>query len=259
MRPLYRVDDNTGARTLNSRICHINARREGGPRFDVTQTEEQNRAEANLVLMCLEHASVIDEPLNIPVYTVDKLREWKAEQFMEYEQLKQGWTLNGSMAEEVLRASESASAVTITNSTINLGGEGGRGIGAGGGGGAIGPKARGGDGGKGGGIREEQGAYLLPLSFLPEPVHEDIQTSERSYGAGGGGAGAMGENATGGDGGDGGETVRALVDIESLRADGYDHTRFIVGEGGRPGKLFGQRATRGQDSVLDFVAKDGRS
>jgi hypothetical protein len=30
-RPLYRVDEQTGARTLNSRICHINARREGGP------------------------------------------------------------------------------------------------------------------------------------------------------------------------------------------------------------------------------------
>jgi hypothetical protein len=69
---------------------------------------------------------VVDEPLNVAVYTVDKLREWKAEQFMEYEQLKQGWSLDASMAEEVLRVSEPASAVTITNSTISLGGEGGR-------------------------------------------------------------------------------------------------------------------------------------
>src|SRR3954465_15514408 len=60
-RPLYREDEATGTWTLNSRICHIHARREGGPRWDAHQSPEDNRTEHNLMLMCLEHASAIDD------------------------------------------------------------------------------------------------------------------------------------------------------------------------------------------------------
>lgn len=59
-RPLYSVDGETGARSLNSQIAHICARREGGPRFDLQQSAEENRHETNLLVLCLEHANEVD-------------------------------------------------------------------------------------------------------------------------------------------------------------------------------------------------------
>ena len=161
-RPLYRVDEQTGVRTLNSRICHIHARRENGPRWNPTQTAEDNRSEQNLVLMCLEHASAIDDPALEDNFPAELLREWKKEQLEEFEKLAQSWALSADMADEVIRAS-SALEANFSNSTIQLGGEGGRAPGAGGGGGgAIGPNARGGRGGDGGGHCIDEGAYTRP-------------------------------------------------------------------------------------------------
>jgi hypothetical protein len=76
-RPLYRLDNETGVRTLNSRVCHINARREGGPRSDPNHSPDENRSDQNLILMCVEHAAVIDMPETISTYPVVRLRDWK--------------------------------------------------------------------------------------------------------------------------------------------------------------------------------------
>ncbi len=56
-RPLYRVDNETGIRILNSRASHICARSEGGPRWNSSQSESNNRAVGNLLALCIEHAS----------------------------------------------------------------------------------------------------------------------------------------------------------------------------------------------------------
>jgi hypothetical protein len=90
-QPLYREDEQTGKRTLNSRVCHINARREGGSRWDPKQSAEENRSEQNLVLMCVEHADTIDQPATLSAYPVERLREWKARQLNEHQRLKRGW------------------------------------------------------------------------------------------------------------------------------------------------------------------------
>ncbi len=42
-QPLYRVSE-SGERVLNSRVAHIHARSEGGPRWNPTMTAEENRA-----------------------------------------------------------------------------------------------------------------------------------------------------------------------------------------------------------------------
>lgn len=150
-RPLYRVDDFTSERTLNSTICHIHARRENGPRWNKDQTEAENRSPENLLLMCLEHSSAIDDAKSIDAYKPSLLKEWKAAQFEEFLQIEQGWGLNKEMAEEAIRSSFERGAILIRDSTVNLGGIGGSAPGAGGGGGgAIGHGARGGDGGGGG-------------------------------------------------------------------------------------------------------------
>jgi hypothetical protein len=254
-KPLYRVDDQTGDRTLNSRICHINARREGGPRWEVTQSGEENRSERNLVLMCLEHASEIDD--NEAKYPADLLRQWKQRQINEYFQFKQGWIIDTEMARDAIDRSEGK--VLIDHSTINLGGEGGRAPGAGGGGGgAIGRGSRGGRGGDGGDHRVQHDQFSTGNSprIPPNAIQDFVTETGVPPGAGGGGAGAIGDGAIGGDGGGGGESVDAIIDLAPLRARGFDHIEVVVGQGGKPSSLPGHPATDGEDTVLNFISKD---
>jgi hypothetical protein len=201
-RPLYRIDEGTGARTLNSRICHIKARREKGPRFDPSQTEKDNRSAENLILMCVEHASAIDDPKNLAAYNIEKLQILREHQLQDFDKIRQNWVLDGPMADEVLEASEQSFALSIANSTLELGGKGGAAPGAGGGGGAaIGPNACGGDGGAGGQHRVEDGKYAVPFSEWPQTLRPTDPTDIGNFGAGGGGGSAVGEDARGGDGG----------------------------------------------------------
>jgi hypothetical protein len=147
-RPLYRVDDETGVRTLNSRIAHIAAQSSGGPRWDKDMSEDENRSVRNLLLLCLEHASEVDEPDRVKDFPSPLLLQWKANQLAEFDAIGQGWILSDEEAKEALQAS---SVISIVNSDVQLGGEAGRAFGAGGGGGgAIGPNSRAGDGGDGG-------------------------------------------------------------------------------------------------------------
>jgi hypothetical protein len=256
-RPLYRVDEHTGERTLNSRICHIHARRQNGPRWNPSQSAEDNRSEKNLVLMCLEHASAIDDPALEDDFPAELLLEWKAKQLEEYDQLAQSWALSPDMAEEVINAS-SALEVNFNNSTVHLGGEGGRGPGAaGGGGGAIGPNARGGRGGDGGGHQIDDGTYTQP--WADQAIEPKLQAAGNTdlHSGGGGGGGAIGEGARGGDGGGGGGRVSALIDLVALEAAGLDHVEVTVGKGGPGAVLPGQHAPKAEDSTVRFVAKDG--
>ena len=65
--------------TLIGTVAHIRARREGGPRFDRTQTEEKNRSFANLLGMCAEHSKIIDGP-KWRDFSEVCLETWKSEQ-----------------------------------------------------------------------------------------------------------------------------------------------------------------------------------
>lgn len=264
-RPLYRVDEQTGDRTLNSRVCHINARREGGPRWDPEQSEEDNRSKENLVLMCVEHASAIDEPANQDAYPSERLREWKAKQLEEYDQLRQGWRINTDMAREAIGVSFSDVGIAVKASTVNLGGEGGNAPGAGGGGGgAIGPRSHGGGGGHGGGHRVDDGEYTLPLSedasrprLMDQPVQNESQDPELKPGAGGGGAGAIGDGERAGDGGGGGETVTGVIDLDSPGKTAIEQVRVVVGQGAQGAHLPGQHGKDGEDTVMECLAADG--
>ena len=61
--------------------CHINARSEGGPRYDPKQTDRERHAFDNLILMCARHSKLIDSEPNR--FTADWLREIKAEHARE--------------------------------------------------------------------------------------------------------------------------------------------------------------------------------
>jgi hypothetical protein len=115
-RPLYRLTDDTGDRVRNSEVAHIHARRVGGPRW-LDMPAEENRGFDNLVLLCIEHATEIDEtPERFPA---EMLREWKAAQLAEYDHLQQSWPISDDEAIEALVASE-AFDVLHAPSTVEL-------------------------------------------------------------------------------------------------------------------------------------------
>jgi hypothetical protein len=149
--PLYRVNSDE-TRSLNSRVAHICARRENGPRWDPEMSEEENRAVGNLLLMCIPHSYEVDDPQRVRLYPKELLRSWKTQQLAEYDQTRDGWLLTDAEAEEVIRESYTAEVI-IQGETINLGAQGGQAPSAGGAGGtAIGRGAIAGRGGPGGPI-----------------------------------------------------------------------------------------------------------
>ncbi|WP_051741244.1 hypothetical protein [Kitasatospora sp. MBT66] len=102
-RPLYRMNNETGETILNSRIAHIHARRQGGPRWDQQMPEADNRSAGNLLPLCLEHAAEVDEtPAHYPA---DLLREWKREQLREYDTIQRAWPITDDQAAEAVERS----------------------------------------------------------------------------------------------------------------------------------------------------------
>lgn len=224
-RPLYHVDPlDSSRRTLNSRIAHICARSEGGPRWREMSADE-NRSWNNLVVLCIEHAAEVDAPGWEARFPENVLQEWRAAQLREFDQLgAHGVNLSD---EEVHHA---------RGDTYVLGGEGGQGTqSGGGGGGAIGPGATGGPGGPGG------NHYVFDGWPGASP------------GAGGGGGGAQGDGAAGGDGGGGGDKYSFI-----LRADDIPESiDFHLGRAGRGGQTPGETGQHAEDSVLRAKMADG--
>lgn len=249
--PLYREDVHTGFWVLNSRIAHICARSEGGPRWDDSQTAEDNRSEGNLLVMCITHAATVDEVSGQDTYTPEQLREWKSAQIEEHRKRQQGWPLTMAMANEAVEASFSNVAVAISHSTLNLGGEGGRAPGAGGGGGgAVGPGAQAGRGGNGGSLTDLDGAALAPADVAE--FMAGLPMMDPPPGAGGAGAGAVGPHKVGGDGGNGGDGFQGALAVEP-----GDTFQVEIGEGGLPGNLPGQHGRGGGDTVLTHRSAGG--
>ena len=62
---------------LIGKIAHIKARREGGPRFDYAQLEEENRSASNLIALCGKHHDIVDARKDI--YTAGELTEMKSQ------------------------------------------------------------------------------------------------------------------------------------------------------------------------------------
>lgn len=116
-RPLFKLADETGDTILNSRVAHICARSEGGPRWDSEMSEADNRDAANLIPMCIEHASEIDEtPARFPV---ELLLGWKQLQISEHQKVLKGWPLTDDEAEQVIEESFSSAGygVAVTAAT----------------------------------------------------------------------------------------------------------------------------------------------
>ncbi len=63
--------------TIISKICHIEAASEGGARYRANMTDDERRHFNNLILLCDECHSIIDNLENESKYPVSLLKEWK--------------------------------------------------------------------------------------------------------------------------------------------------------------------------------------
>ena len=64
------------AGTVTGETYHIKARKAGGPRFDLGQSEDARQAVANLILLCRHHHKVVDSGPEL--YSVDALLKIKS-------------------------------------------------------------------------------------------------------------------------------------------------------------------------------------
>jgi hypothetical protein len=107
--PLYKVSEATGRQVLNSRVAHIHARSEGGPRWNPSMSEADNRSASNLLLLCLLHAWEIDD---VPdQYPAELLRTWKRDQLADYEHAHRSWSITEQDAREAVAPFDLHSAI----------------------------------------------------------------------------------------------------------------------------------------------------
>ncbi|WP_341830999.1 hypothetical protein AACH28_16300 [Sphingobacterium thalpophilum] len=63
--------------SIVSKICHIEAASTDGPRYNKSMTDDERRSFSNLILLCDEHHTIIDNKENEGKYPVDLLKKWK--------------------------------------------------------------------------------------------------------------------------------------------------------------------------------------
>jgi hypothetical protein len=147
--PLLRWVGDLSTPVLNSRIAHICAASALGPRYDEAMTDEGRRAFDNLILLCLPHAEEVDLKALADRYPVTTLQQWKSVQLQDPPPKPP--SIPDGMLDRAVLLSMGDVLMDFREATIDLGGKSALGLAAGGsGGGAIGPGARGGDGGLGG-------------------------------------------------------------------------------------------------------------
>ncbi len=66
-------------KSIISKICHIEAANKNGPRFNINMSDDERRHFDNLILLCDECHTIIDNKDNEQDYPVDLLKKWKAE------------------------------------------------------------------------------------------------------------------------------------------------------------------------------------
>jgi hypothetical protein len=64
-------------KSIVSKICHIAAASKEGPRYDSKMTDDERRSFDNLILLCDEHHTIIDNKENEKDYPLVLLKKWK--------------------------------------------------------------------------------------------------------------------------------------------------------------------------------------
>jgi hypothetical protein len=105
-------------------ICHIEAAKQGGLRYNTVQTDKERAHYNNLILLCRNHHQVIDNPDNIDKYTVEALKEMKDnhENNYMYNPYKVSQTVIEKIMSDVIQQSaEQNYSQNVTTTNKNLG------------------------------------------------------------------------------------------------------------------------------------------
>jgi hypothetical protein len=104
--------------TLVGEVCHIKAARPGGPRYDKSQTAAGRHGDANLIILCGVHHTVVDA--DEEAYTVDRLLKMKIDHEQNTAPLAEARAASGTQ----LLINQSVSAINqsggITAHTVNI-------------------------------------------------------------------------------------------------------------------------------------------
>ncbi len=73
-KPLIAED----GQSIVSKICHIEAASDYGPRWNELMNDDDRRHYNNLILLCDEHHTIIDNKENESKFPVELLKEWKS-------------------------------------------------------------------------------------------------------------------------------------------------------------------------------------
>ena len=73
--------------SIISKICHIEAASKDGPRWNENMTDDERRDFSNLLLLCDEHHTIIDNKDNEDKYPVLLLKKWKIDHEAKIRQL----------------------------------------------------------------------------------------------------------------------------------------------------------------------------
>lgn len=168
------VDVATGK--VSGEICHINASKPDGLRYDPDQTDEERHGFDNLLLLCGPHHKVIDDPANLDRYSAGQLRSFKS----SLEQIARDRSIEAPVLSEDQMAALIETAAHYGPDSIHMdfkqavfkvGGEGG-GFGGGGGGGGV--------------------LTIVGTTKIPEGARAELNGEDgRAPGAGGGGGGVV--------------------------------------------------------------------
>ncbi len=77
-------------KSIISKICHIEAASKNGPRWNANMNDDERRDFSNLILLCDEHHTIIDNKANETIYPVSLLKKWKTEHEAEILKLISG-------------------------------------------------------------------------------------------------------------------------------------------------------------------------
>tara|TARA_R100000935_G_scaffold53962_1_gene82262 strand:+ start:11835 stop:12665 length:831 start_codon:yes stop_codon:yes gene_type:complete len=79
--------------SIISKICHIEAASKNGPRWNANMNDDDRRDFSNLILLCDEHHTIIDNKANGSKFSVSLLKKWKTEHEAKILKLISGSTI----------------------------------------------------------------------------------------------------------------------------------------------------------------------
>jgi hypothetical protein len=103
--------------TIVGEVCHIKAANPGGPRYNEQQTPDERHGYANLILLCGNHHTIVDD--DEEAYTVERLMKMKADHQKKFTPLSEKEAEHGARTLTTRSATSVGQSGGVTAHTIN--------------------------------------------------------------------------------------------------------------------------------------------